>query len=79
MTVPLLLRVYSFEYLQVGAQAVDFVQHEVDVLLVDGGRRDDGSEEVWPTVIGLIADHQCARLHHAGFDDWTNLEGEEPH
>lgn len=74
MTVALLLRVYSFEYLQVGAQAVDFVQHEIDVLFLDGSRRDDGSEEVGPTVVGLVADHQCARHHHAGFDDWADLE-----
>lgn len=53
--------------LQIVSQAIQLVQHEVNVVLSDCSRRDDAAEEVGPPVVRLIADHQRAGLHHPGF------------
>lgn len=62
--------------LQVLAQSLDFVQHEVDVLLGDGRRRDDRTEEIRTTIVRLVANHQRARLHHFALDDGADLRTE---
>lgn len=59
--------------LQVIAQAMDLLQHEVHIGLVDRCRRDDRAEEVGSPVVRLIAHHQGALLHHPALDDGADL------
>lgn len=60
--------------LQVLTQPVHLGQEEIDVGLRHGGAGDDVPEEVGPSIIRLIADHQRAGLHHAALQDGTDLE-----
>ena len=50
--------------LQIVAESVELLEHEVDVLLGLGLVGDDGPEEVGELAQGLVTDHHAARLHH---------------
>lgn len=43
--------------LQILTETIDFVEHKVNVLFIDSLRRNNRSEEVWSSVVRLIADH----------------------
>lgn len=62
------------DFLQVMAQSVHLGQEEIDVGLRYGGTGDNIPEEVGPSIIRLIANHQRTSLHHATLQDWTNLK-----
>lgn len=61
--------------LQVMAKSVKLLQHKVHILLRDGSRRNNRTEEVGAPVIGLVAHHHRSALHHAGLDDRADLRG----
>jgi len=59
--------------LEVVAEPVEGLKHEVDVLLLDRLVGDDAPEEVGVLAQGLVADHDRALGHHPGLDLGCNL------
>jgi len=62
------------DFLQVMAQSIHLSQEKIDVDLRYSGTGNDVPEEVGPSIIWLVANHQSASLHHATFQNWTYLE-----
>jgi hypothetical protein len=52
---------------------VHLCQEEIYIAFGDSCRRDDVSEEVWSSVVGLVSHHEGTRLHHSRFHDGTHL------
>lgn len=53
---------------------VHLCQEEIYIAFGDSCRRDDVSEEVWSSVVGLVSHHEGTRLHHSRFHDGTHLQ-----
>lgn len=64
------------DFLQVMAQSVHLRQEKIDVDLRYGGTGNDIPEEVGPSIVRLVSDHQRAGLHHATLQNWTYLEAQ---
>lgn len=58
---------------KVGSKSIQFTQHKVDILLLDGRVRYDATEKVWRVSERLIADHQRPRVHHLGLELGSDL------
>lgn len=56
------------------AQSVHLSQEEIDVSFRHGGTGNDVPEEVGTSIVRLIANHQCTRLHHAAFQNRADLK-----
>lgn len=65
------------DFLQVMAQSIHLSQEKIDISLRYSGTGNDVPEEVGPSIIRLVTNHQSASLHHATFQNWTYLEKEE--
>lgn len=55
-------------------QPIHLGQEEIDVSFRHGSTRNDIPEEIWPSIVGLVANHQCTSLHHATLQNWANLK-----
>lgn len=62
------------DFLQVMAQSIHLSQEKIDVGLRYSGTGNDIPEEVGPSIVRLVTNHQRTRLHHATFQNWTYLE-----
>lgn len=56
---------------------MNLIKHKVHIDLGHSGRRDDRPEEVRSPIVGLIAHHECALLHHASLDDGAELQEDD--
>lgn len=59
--------------LQILAEAINLVEHKVDVGFGDRDRRNDRAEKVGTPIVRLVAHHQRAGLHHPGLYDRADL------
>jgi len=62
------------DFLQVMAQSIHLSQEKVDISFRYSGTGNDIPEEVGPSIVRLITNHQRTSLHHATFQNWTYLE-----
>ena len=60
---------FEWQVLEVGAEAVDFFDEEVDVDFTDGLIGNDAPEEVRKLTLGLVAHHEGTGGHHATLQD----------
>ena len=60
--------------LQIDAEPVHLLQHEVHVLLGDRLVGDDRPEEVGLVVQRLVAHHQVAGVHHPGAVQYSTVQ-----
>lgn len=61
------------DFLQVMAQSIHLRQEKIDVGLRYSGAGNNIPEEVGPSIVRLVTNHQRASLHHATFQNWTYL------
>lgn len=65
--------------LQIFPQPLNLVQEEVQVAVMDLGRKDDHAEKIDPTVQRLITHHHRATFHHAFLDERCHLVDKSSH
>ena len=61
-------------FLEIMTQAIQFIQQKVNILLLDAGVRDDVTEKVGQISHRLVANHQCASVHHARLQLGSDLQ-----
>lgn len=61
-------------HLQIVAQAIQFIEEKVNVLLLDARIGGDIAEKVGQFSQRLVADHQGAAVHHSRFQLGSDLQ-----